>query len=104
MLGLVIDWLWGAPESFLSFLAVMLFFSVRRLLPVIALGWCTLVGYWVWTGDARRRRFLSAWYGSIALTLVSSCLLLTVSNVAVVLLLLVDILVITLILPFGYWR
>ena len=60
-------------------------------------------------GQSFPQRCLDIMAGSLSLTEAyeltqANCLLLTVSNVAVVLLLLVDILVITLILPFGYWR
>lgn len=102
-LGLIADWLLGAPEAFVSFLAVMLWFSIGWLLPVIALGWAALVGYWLWTGDARQRRFLAAWYGSAALTLIPFWPLSAI-NVVTVLLSLVGVLATTLILPSGYWR
>ncbi len=102
-LGFIGDALLGAPEAFLSFVAVLLWLSFGWLLPVVALGWAMLVGYWLWTGDARRRWFLVAWYASAALILVPFWPLSGV-NVFTVVLSLVGVLATTLILPLGYWR
>ena len=102
ILGLIGDWLLGAPEAFLLMVVAMLGFELIPLLPVLVVGWAALVGYWLWTGDARRRRFLAAWYGSAALTLLL-CLLASTTAVAFPLSL-AGLLVITLILPSGYWR
>ena len=103
ILGLIGDWLLSAPEAFLFMVVAMLGFELIPLLPVLAVGWVALVGYWLWTGDARRRRFLVAWYASAALTLIPFWPLPAI-NVVTVLLSLVGALATTLILPSGYWR
>lgn len=102
-LGLIGDWLSGAFEAFFSFLAMMLWFSLGSPLPFLAVGWAALVGYWWWTGDARRRRFLAAWYASAALTLAPFWPLSSI-NAVTLLLSLVGILLTALVLPPGYWR
>ena len=50
-LGLIGDWLLRASEAFLFFLAMTLWFSLRSLLPFLAVGWVALIGYGLWTGD-----------------------------------------------------
>ncbi len=102
-LGLIGDWLLGAPEAFLFFLAGLFWFSIGSLLPVVALGWAALVGYWLWTGDARRRRFLGAWYAGAALTLLPFWPLSDFTAVTVALSL-AGVLATTLVLPLGYGR
>ena len=102
-LGLISDWLLRAPEAFFSFLAVMLWFSFGWLFPLIALCWVALVAYWLWTGDARRRRFLVVWYASAALVIVPFWPLANI-NAFTVVLSLAGVLAASLVLPLAYWR
>ena len=104
-LGLIGDWLLSALEAFLVMVVViMVGFALSLPLPFLAVGWVVLVGYWLWTGDARRRRFLAAWYASAALSLLALFWLLASVNVFSVALSLLGILLTTLVLPLGYWR
>ena len=102
-LSLIGDWMLGAPEAFLFMVVAMLGLALGPLLPFLAVGWVALVGYWLWTGDARRRRFLVAWYASAALTSIPFWPL-SGLNVVTWLLSLVGILLTALVLPLGYWR
>ncbi len=102
-LSVIGDWLLEAPEAFLFMVVAMWGFALGPLLPFLAVGWAALVGYWLWTGDARRRRFLVAWYASAALTLIPFWPLSGI-NAITLLLSLVGILLTALILPSEYWR
>jgi len=67
-LGLIGDWLLGGLEAYWFLLVAMLGLVIWPLLLFFAVGWVALIGYWLWTGDARRRGFLVAWYASAALS------------------------------------
>lgn len=53
ILGLIGDWLLSALEAFLFMVVAMLGFELIPLLPVLAVGWATLVGYWLLVMDGQ---------------------------------------------------
>jgi hypothetical protein len=103
-LGLIADWLMGAPEAHFLLLVAMLGMVIWPLLLFLAVGWVVLSGYWLWTGDARRRSFLLAWYAGAALSLLVMFWPVASINAFVIGGSLAGVLITTLVLPLRYWR
>lgn len=100
----IADWLAGAPEAYWLLLVVLLGVSIWPWLLVLTVGWVVLSGYWLWTGDARRRLFMAAWYAGVAVSLLLPFWPVASINAWVVGGSLAGVLATTLILPLGYWR
>ncbi|HRD67169.1 MAG TPA: hypothetical protein PKY50_13570 [Candidatus Competibacter sp.] len=103
ILSLVGDWLFGAPEAFLFMLFWMVFASNKHLLLFIIYCFLALSGYWMWTGDSRRHRFILAWYGGAALVLAPFWPFSSI-NPFTLLLAIIGTLIIVIALPAKYWR
>ena len=103
-LGWIADWLAGAHEAYWLLLVVLLGVAIWPWLLVIAVGWVVLSGYWLWTGDARRRRFMAAWYASAALSQLALFRSVASIDAAVVVGSLAGVLIATLVLPLAYGR
>ena len=78
--------------------------AVWPWLLVIAVGWVVLSGYWLWTGDARRRGFMAPWYASAALSQLALFRSAASIDAAVAVGSLAGVLIATLVLPLAYWR
>lgn len=100
----IADWLAGTPEAYWLFLVAWLGMAIWPWLLVLAVGWVVLSGYWLWTGDARRRGFLLAWYASVAVSQLPLFWPLASINTWVVGGSLAGVLATTLVLPLAYWR
>ena len=103
-LGWIADWLAGAHEAYWLLLVVLLGVAIWPWLLVIAVGWVVLSGYWLWTGDARRRWFMAAWYASAALSQLALFWPVASINAAVVVGSLAGVLIATLVLPLASGR
>ena len=100
----IADWLAGAPEAYWLLLVVLLGVSIWPWLLVLTVGWVVLSGYWLWTGDARRRWFMAAWYASAALSQLALFWPVASMNAAVVVGSLAGVLIATLVLPLASGR